>query len=390
MKTANGMDSVWVEYLYVQPPYSRLFHDTICSSDWYEFNGRLLNETGIYYDTLLTASGCDSVEILDLYVLSSTMTEIYDTICIDGQYIYHGQVLTEAGVYTDTTLNVYGCQHVEYLYLAKVESKSVHISSTEFCADDAFLNFAFVYDGQRPISYTIRFSEEAKLEGFEDLTDQVITEDQVVSVPFSCKKYEYPRPGDYTATILLSNGFCSDSVTMQEVEFRVNYPSWIMEQHWNDVISILVDSLNGGYTFSDYQWYYNGKPMYGENKPYLYVYPSLDMLGQYAVEVTRAGDGKKIMTCPIQPSFVEDYTTSYDATIVVTPTMMSKNNPNCTLYCDQAATWFLYTAEGESISQGRINEDIPISLNLPKLSASYFVVVRTDAGYVKFIKLLVQ
>jgi hypothetical protein len=114
------------------------------------------------------------------------------------------------------------------------------------------------------------------------------------------------------------------------------------------------------------------------------------MLGQYAVEVTRAGDGKKIMTCPIQPSFVEDYTTSYDATIVVTPTMMSKNNPNCTLYCDQAATWFLYTAEGESISQGRVNEDIPISLNLPKLSASYFVVVRTDEGYVKFIKLLVQ
>lgn len=390
MKTVNGMDSVWVEYLYVQEPYLRLFYDTICSSDWYDFNGQLLNQTGVYYDTLLTASGCDSVEILDLFVLPNTVAEIYDTICVDGQYIFHDQVLNEAGAYVDTTLNIYGCQHIEYLYLTKVESKAIHISPTEFCADDTYLNFVFDYEGQRPISYTIRFSEEAKLEGFLDLTDQVITEDQVVSIPISSKKYEYPRPGDYTATILLSNGFCPDSMTMQDVEFRVSYPSWIMEQHWNDVISILVDSLNGGYTFSDYQWYYNGKPMYGENKPYLYVYPSLDMLGQYAVEVTRAGDGKKIMTCPIQPSFVEDYTTSYNATIVVTPTMMSKNNPNCTLYCDQAATWFLYTAEGESISQGHINEDIPISLNLPKLSASYFVVVRTDEGYVKFIKLLVQ
>lgn len=390
MKTVNGMDSVWIEHLYVQRPSSHLFHDTICSNDWYNFNGRLLNETGVYCDTLMTAGGCDSVEILDLYVLPCTIMEIYDTICIDSQYIFHDQVLTEAGVYTDTSLNIYGCQHIEYLYLTTVESTGVRISSSEFCADDAFLNFAFVYDGQRPISYTIRFSEEAKSEGFVDLTDQVITEDKVVSVPFFRKENQYPRPGDYTATILLSNGFCSDSVTMQEVEFRIKYPSWIMEQHWNDVISLLVDSLNGGYKFSEYQWYYNGQPMFGENEPYLYVYPSLDMQGEYTVELTRVGDGEKILACPIYPVFVEDHTVSYEATIVINPTSLSKTNPNCTLYSDQDATWFVYTAEGESVLQGQVYKETPVPINLPAVSASYFVAVRTNEGYVKFIKLIVH
>ena len=391
LKTITGFDSVLVEYLHVDAPYAMLLYDTICSNEWYDFNGVLLNESGVYYDTLVTIGGCDSVEILNLYVASTTLTIIYDTLCIGDSYIFHNQVLTEEGVYADTTINIYGCQHIDSLYLAKIEPTQIYVAATEFCADDRYLNFAYTYDGKTPIGYSIRFSEEAKVEGFVDVLDQTIDEENVVSVPYlGDNATTYPRPGDYTATLFLQNGTCSDSLVMQTVNFRVKYPSWIMEQNWNDVIAILVDSLNGGYNFSEYQWYHNGRPIYGENKPYLYVYPALDMNGEYTVELTRVGDGQKIMTCPIYPSFVEDHTVSYEATIVVTPTIMSKMNPNCTLYSDQNAQWYIYSTDGLSLTQGVVTKDIPMPLTLPAVSTTYFMVVRTETDYVKFIKLIVQ
>ena len=392
LKTTTGIDSVFVEYLYVEAPYAIMRYDTICDNEWYDFNGMLLNETGTYFDTLVTAHGCDSVEVLNLYVTSTTLTVLYDTLCVGDSYVFFDQVLTEPGMYANISVNDYGCEHVDSLYLAQIEPTQVYVASTEFCADDRYLNFEFRYAGKEPVGYSIHFSEEAKEQGFVDLLDQVIEADNVVSIPFlgDNSGNAYPRPGNYTATVFLQNGICSDSLVMQEVAFRVKYPSWIMEQNWNDVIAILVDSLNGGYEFSEYQWYHNGRPIYGETKPYLYAYPALDMQGEYTVELTRVGDGEKIMSCPIYPRFVEDHTVSYNATIVVTPTIMQKVNPVCTLYSDANAEWYVYSTDGLSLTQGTIAKDIPVQITLPEVSTTYFMVVRTENDYVKFIKLIVQ
>lgn len=387
--TKNGCDSILVQYLFVDYHYSAVVYDTICSNEWYNFNGVLLNEPAVYYDTLSTIGGCDSIQILNLYVLQTTQSIVYDTLCIGDSYVWYNQVISQGGVYVDTSLNENGCQHIEFLYLTQIQPTQVHIHSGEFCDDNLY--FEYVYEGRELIEYSIKFSDKAKEQGFLDYDYQTIEQDGIISVPYmhNGDKTIYPRPGDYAATLFLHNGICSDSLIMQEVSFKVKYPSWILEQHWNDVISILVDSLNGGYTFSEYQWYYNGLPMYGENKPYLYVYPSLDMQGEYAVELTRVGDGEKIMTCPIYPEFVEDHTVAYEATIVITPTSMTQANPNCMLYCDQDATWYVYTADGVSVQQGWVDGDIPVAINLPAISASYFVFVRTEKGYVKYIKLIV-
>ena len=387
--TKNGSDSILVEYLFVDYHYSAVIYDTICSNEWYSFNGMFLNEAAIYYDTLSTIGGCDSIQILNLHVLQTTQLIIYDTLCIGDSYVWHNQIIAQDGVYVDTTLNENGCLHIEYLYLTQIKPTQVYIHYGEFCEDNLY--FEYVYEGRSPIEYSIKFSDKAKEQGFLDYDYQTIEQDGIVSVPYmhNVDKTIYPRPGDYEATIFLHNGICSDSLIVQEVSFKVKYPSWILEQHWNDVISILVDSLNGGYIFSEYQWYYNGQPMFGENKPYLYVYPSLDMQGEYAVEVTRVDDGEKIMTCPIYPEFVEDHTLAYEATVVITPTSMTQANPNCMLYCDQDATWYVYTADGVSVQQGWVGADVPVAINLPAISASYFVFVRTEKGYVKYIKLIV-
>ena len=114
------------------------------------------------------------------------------------------------------------------------------------------------------------------------------------------------------------------------------------------------------------------------------------MPGEYAVELTRTGDGQKIITCPIQPHLVEDHSVAYEATIAITPTYITKTNPTCTLYSDQDATWYIYTSTGVSLLQGKVEEQIPVQITLPSIDASYFAIVKTNKGYMKFIKLLVH
>ena len=84
-----------------------------------------------------------------------------------------------------------------------------------------------------------------------------------------------------------------------DLDFDLQYRSSIIEQKWNDVLALLNNKYNGGYTFSAYQWYKDGLPIPGATKSYLYQ--ELDMDAQYSVELTRE-DGVVIQTCPFQPT----------------------------------------------------------------------------------------
>lgn len=50
-------------------PAHHTFSKTICHNEPFQFDGKALNENGVYYDTLTAANGCDSVITLDLTVL---------------------------------------------------------------------------------------------------------------------------------------------------------------------------------------------------------------------------------------------------------------------------------------------------------------------------------
>lgn len=76
-------------FIAVAPSFSSSATKIICSNDWYDLNGTLLNREGTYYDTLKTVNGCDSSFILDLVVLPAPEVEIVskDTICKDGSAV---------------------------------------------------------------------------------------------------------------------------------------------------------------------------------------------------------------------------------------------------------------------------------------------------------------
>jgi len=65
----NGCDSTIITILNVDSIFQQNAFDTLCMGDVYMLpNGQMVSNPGIYYDTITTSKGCDSIIVTDLYV----------------------------------------------------------------------------------------------------------------------------------------------------------------------------------------------------------------------------------------------------------------------------------------------------------------------------------
>ncbi len=90
---------------------------SICQNDNYLFAGNLISQAGIYYDSLQTVMGCDSVIILDLQTTPISTSQIFASICDGTIYNFNGQLVSLPGIYTDTLMNFLGCDSIINLTL---------------------------------------------------------------------------------------------------------------------------------------------------------------------------------------------------------------------------------------------------------------------------------
>lgn len=90
-------------------------YDTICRGQSFTFAGRTFTQSGLYYDTLATAT-CDSLVALHLAVVGGGVDSVSQTIC-SGQSVTVGtHVYTTAGIYRDT-FSTAGCDSIHILNL---------------------------------------------------------------------------------------------------------------------------------------------------------------------------------------------------------------------------------------------------------------------------------
>ena len=118
--------------LFVNPSYHLTETASACDYDLpYQWHGQSLTETGTYFDTLVTASGCDSTFTLNFTVNPSSYTILADTVC-DGSlpYLWRGYQIAAAGTYFDTVPNIYGCNNVYELRLTVNQSNNITIHDT--------------------------------------------------------------------------------------------------------------------------------------------------------------------------------------------------------------------------------------------------------------------
>ncbi|MCW3127266.1 MAG: hypothetical protein JWO03_2924 [Bacteroidetes bacterium] len=138
LQSVYGCDSIVSIILAVRPSDMTMLEDTICSGASYAFYGQSLTASGMYMDTLQNMHGCDSVIMLMLEVRASDTTRLADTICSGTSYLFYGRSLTAAGTYTDTLLNVHGCDSLIVLALAVRPAPVVSWtqSDTFYCVSD--------------------------------------------------------------------------------------------------------------------------------------------------------------------------------------------------------------------------------------------------------------
>lgn len=139
VSSVTGCDSIITLSLTVNPVINTSLNQSVCSGHTYNFNGTSLSTAGIYKDTLSsTVTGCDSIVTLTLAVGNIVTSSISQSICAGGSYNFNGVSIMAAGSYNDTLpSSISGCDSVVTLTLSIIQPVTTAISNT-ICAGNSF------------------------------------------------------------------------------------------------------------------------------------------------------------------------------------------------------------------------------------------------------------
>ncbi len=127
LQSIAGCDSFVELNLSIIPPPLTSTQFSICEGESLEINGISYNLPGFYQDTLQTAAGCDSIIQFTLEVVSQLFTAIETGICEGETYLFDGNALTSTGNYGATFASVAGCDSIVSLTLTVYEQKDTQL-----------------------------------------------------------------------------------------------------------------------------------------------------------------------------------------------------------------------------------------------------------------------
>jgi hypothetical protein len=135
--TKEGCDSVYQLNLTQNKTYHYIHSHTMCRGEYYQWRGKRYTETGIYWDSLHSVHGCDSVYQLSLQVNEPFMHEEQARICDNEIYYWRGKQLTTSGVYYDSLMSSHGCDSIYVLILDVKPTYHSKIQAT-ICENETF------------------------------------------------------------------------------------------------------------------------------------------------------------------------------------------------------------------------------------------------------------
>ncbi|MEX2588616.1 MAG: gliding motility-associated C-terminal domain-containing protein, partial [Chitinophagales bacterium] len=229
--SATGCDSVLTLDLTINSSNSISETVTACDSYTWPVDGNTYNASGIYSDTLSNSIGCDSILILDLTINSSNSGSENITACNTYTWTLSGDTYTQSGVYTDTSTNAAGCDSIATLNLT-INNNST--GSASFTACDSFTapsgNFVWTNSG----TYTDTINASTGCDSiitinltinFSNSFSENITE--CYSYTWPVNGQEYTTSGTYTTT--LSNAAGCDSLLILNLNIQEDILTSILE-----------------------------------------------------------------------------------------------------------------------------------------------------------------
>ena len=128
---ATGCDSIVTLNLTIN---GSVTNSIAAACDSYSWEGQTYTSSGHYSVTYTGAGGCDSVLNLDLTINHKALTSVNATICQGRNYAGH----TNPGTYVDTYPTINGCDSIRTLFLSVNSSSSSSISAT-ICGGQSYL-----------------------------------------------------------------------------------------------------------------------------------------------------------------------------------------------------------------------------------------------------------
>ena len=195
-----------------------------CGNEPYTFNGRVLTKSGIYYDTLPSRiTGCDSIAQLQLVMLQTTTLTIPERICRGQVFDFYGRELTESGIYYDTIrYSVIDCDSlITTLQLTVVEPTQSELNVNicaggEYILGDTILTTAGDYTRKvympnnvvcDSATITVHLTVNEPLRG-----TKFASFSRGCSYTFNGKTYD--QPGEYEIETLKTEAGCDSIITL--------------------------------------------------------------------------------------------------------------------------------------------------------------------------------
>ena len=223
---ASGCDSILTKVLIVNSSTVIIDDITACDSFTWIDGVTYTESTDEPIYTMTSMSGCDSVLSLHLTMYYSEYVDFFET--ANESYIWDNVTYTETGDYTITYSNIHGCDSMVTLHL------------TVYHSDTTILNMS-VCQSDLPIVWndSVFTNADTKTTIFLATTgaDSVVIMTLIVTpvsyteishsvcgneLPFIWENMECPAPGDYTKT--LTNTMECDSIIT--LHLTVNYPTY--------------------------------------------------------------------------------------------------------------------------------------------------------------------
>jgi hypothetical protein len=252
---ASACDTAYTDInIEVLPTASSQNVQSICEGENYQINGNTYSIAGIYFDTLISQNGCDSIVETQLNVLPSYQEENHLSICDGESYSINGNTYTTSGTYIDVFQTQNGCDSTITTYLTVNPVLTVNNPQTICTGASYSINgntytvagtYTDVLSSSLGCDSTV-ITELSVVNSFEVTNPQVICQGESYSIGLNT----YSETGTYT-DILTSMQGCDSIVTTQltvNPSFETNNPQTICS---GETYTINGNSYNSSGTYTD-------------------------------------------------------------------------------------------------------------------------------------------
>lgn len=207
-------DSIIRLTLEVNDEISSVSNVRVCENELpYQWNGHFYNQQGNFAKHFTSAAGCDSVALLNLTILQPSISHTFLSLCNNQlPYNWNGHAYPSSGVYAVSLTSVDGCDSTAVLHLSVT---NILTSTTNVTLCPAQLPYS--WNGQTyssPGTYSITINNPNGCDSVPILSltvaPQAITNTNISicasELPFSWNGNEYATAGNYSVHLTGSGG----------------------------------------------------------------------------------------------------------------------------------------------------------------------------------------